>query len=256
MSFHSTSHALDRLAPPQAFVASWDDVLARAEVSAGAKVGRRRVRRRRLWLLAAAVLVAIMVPLATLAASQGWWFLASENPAVAPLSGVAVVKTGTWDGKDWELTAYRSSIGLCFAVTPGGSARSTGAGGGMSCADIKGVPRSQPSEETPLPITYLAAQATYLLPAHIAGPVIADAAHVRVYFGNGLTVTTPTFAAPASLDAIRFYAAQIPASVDFPTPGNLEDRFLKQIVGLDEHDRVVACLTLPPVRGYPLSACR
>ena len=250
MTFSATSDALDRLAPAHEFVPRWDDVVGRAGPTATSRSRRRR------FVLAVALVVAILVPLATLAASRGWWFLESGD-APTPLDGVTVVKTGVWNGKGWELAAYRSDRGLCFAMTPTGSA-AKGAGAGMSCAAVVGIPRATPVEsDPPLPITYLAADATYLLPSYIVGPVVDEADSVAIYLADGVTLTTPTFEAPSSLGAaIRFYATPLPANVELHPARGFRDFFVKKLVGLDRQGRVVACLTVPSVRGYPLSACR
>jgi hypothetical protein len=73
-------------------------------------VGRARRRRwitpRRLALIAA-VVAAIAVPLVAVAASQDWWFF-RVGSAPVPVTDVNVIRTGSWDGTSWHVTAYGS----------------------------------------------------------------------------------------------------------------------------------------------------
>jgi hypothetical protein len=245
MTFASVSDALEQLAPAHEFVPDWDDVAARAGTV------RRSPRRR--WVVAAIVFAASLLPLVALAGAEDWWFFRFGS-APAPVTGVGVVKTGTWDGKRWVLAAFRSGTdGVCFSMMPAGSASSDGAGGSLSCDQIEGVPRTPQSKRyTPHGITYLMGGGSALLPAYIVGPVAARADEVEVHFANGIVLRTPTFEAPESLgSSIRFYAAQRPESVR-PSIGSVE-----KLVGLDRNGRIVACLIFPmPEEGVALSACR
>jgi hypothetical protein len=240
MTFPSLANALERLAPPQHFADDWDDVLARAgEPDSG---DRPRAFQRRRWLLAAAFAAAIVIPIAaaTVAARNDWWFLASHGPK--PLTAPVVVKSGSWDGKSWELVAYRSaSDGICFTVTPSASATSDGLGAALACGGFSIAAPSGSSERT-RGITYMSSSSPEL-PTYVAGPVIDTADHVVIYFANGDVVRTPAFDAPASLGAIRFYAAQISEPVVRPTGGRRQSS-LQKLVGLDNEGRIVACLTL------------
>jgi hypothetical protein len=227
--------ALDRLAPLHGWVTDWPDVLERA----GSRRSARVLTKRRL-VLALVVLAAVLVPLAAVGAADDWWFLrfgAGPPPTKAPV----VVKDGEWRGHPWQLVAYPSTTdGLCFSITPRGSARG-GAGGAMSCAPFAGVSRTADTKASPdMTITFMSRGASPELPAYIAGPVTDEAATVELRFGNGEVLRVPTFAGPESLGHVRFYATQVPAGVQ-DTPRRFLT-FLKSVAGLDADGEVVACL--------------
>jgi hypothetical protein len=212
--------------------------------------------RRRPALLVAALVAVALIPVAALAVANDWWFL-GPGLSPTPASEVIVVKTGTWDGKGWQLTAYRSDTeGLCYALTPTGS---SGEGASISCDSIEGVPRTPESKPyTPHAISFVIGGGG-VLPASIYGPVTDKAEEVDVYFRKGAVLRTPTVAPPSSLGAaVRFYAAPLPASVPRLRPSSRPGEGpLKKLVGLDHNGHVVACLTVPlPKGGVPLSACR
>ena len=208
---------------------------------------RRRLPARPIVVLAALV-AAILIPLVAVAAAQEWWFFRFDGapPAATP---VAVVQEGIWDGKPWQLVAYRSTTdGICFGITPT-SGHQSWAGDGLACTQVEGVPTTPESTRAlPLGITYLEASGAGL-PPYVAGPVVDRAAEVAVYFHGGTVVRTHTFAAPESLgSAIRFYVVRLRA--DQPPPS------IEKLVGLDATGQIVACLTTPmPETGVPPSAC-
>jgi len=239
------SDVLDGLVPAFADErGDWERIVRDARVQT-----RRRVRR---VAIAAVVLAAIAIPLAALAASQDWWFFRFGR-APTPVTGVAIVKRGTWSGKHGELVAYRSATdGLCFSMTPLLGHGSTGAG--MSCDQIAGVPRTPRSKPyTPHGMTYLAGSSAGF-PPYIVGPVVEAADVVVIHLATGRIVRTRTFDAPKALGAaIRFYAARLEPR-DLPP---VRRPAIEKLVGLDDRGRIVTCL-LPrmPAHGVPLSACR
>lgn len=241
--------ALEQLAPGSGWSSDWQNVLERA----GATADRTRVPRR--IVLALALVGAIVVPLAALADSNGWWFFAAA-PVPKPTHAPVTVKSGTWGGQAWQLIAYPSATdGLCFAIVPMTSTP-TGAGSGMDCAPVAGVPRTKATKASPdMAITYLSGFSRYL-PAYIAGPVIPTASSVEVRLSDGTTLTTPTFAAPSPLQTVRFYATVLPKSSVHRrgTPVS----WVRWIAGLASNGRVVACLAPATARNgiSPLSACR
>jgi hypothetical protein len=245
MTLASTSDVLDRLAPVHEFAPDWGDVLARAGVPS--EMSRAKTRRR--LVLAAALVVAIVVPLTAIAKSRDWWFFSTGAPA--PATRVFVLKTGEWDGQRWELVAYRTlNDGLCFSMSPAGS----NGRGAMNCDRIVGVTRDS-KQYTPRAITYLSGGGvTPELPRYVVGPVTDEAEEVAVYFVDGEVLRTETFAVPQSLGAIRFYAARLPRSM---LPMALRSGFLDKLVGFNRAGRIVACLNLPlpPAEAVPRSPC-
>jgi hypothetical protein len=113
-------------------------------------------------------------------------------------------------------------------------------------------------------ITFLGGSASDELPAYIAGPVIDKASTVVIRFGTGEVLRLPTFGGPASLAHVRFYAAQLPATIPMPQPGQrIENQPqplppINTLAGLDSDGNVVACLApRTAVDGFsPLSDCQ
>jgi hypothetical protein len=238
--------------------------LAKVVERAADRPPSRLVTKRRLVVLVA-VLAAVLVTLAGVGATNGWWFQNSGS-SPTPRQAPNVVKQGEWNGHPWQLSAWRSESqsarypftpdGLCFSVTPRGFPEE-GEGGSTSCvgafAGIEPTPETKTSSE--MRITFLGGTASKQLPAYIAGPVITKATAVKVRFGNGDVLRVPTFAAPERLQRIRFYATPLPANVQ-PTPN--DPTWLKSVAGLDAKGNVVACLApLTATDGSsPVSDCR
>jgi hypothetical protein len=190
-------------------------------------------------VLAAALLVPVAA--ATVAATNDWWFFASHAPQ--PLTTPVVVKSGSWDGKRWDLLAYRAaSQGICFTITPSAAATS-GLGAAMNCGGFSTAPPESPGG--PRGITYLSASSSEP-PTYVPGPVIDTAAEVAIYFANGHVVRTPTFDAPTSLGAVRFYAAPVGDAVIYSTGPGRRESLVQKLVGLDSEGGVVACAALDP----------
>jgi hypothetical protein len=213
---------------------------------------RRWLTRRRIAVIAIAV-VAIVTPLIA-AASQDWWFLRFAS-APEPITDVKVVKTGEWDGKPWQLVAYRSAGNLvCYGVMPRSTSGTTGygEGGALACIRIAGVPRESDSEEARLGVTYHSGPSP-ALPAYVAGPIVDSADEVEIHLVGGEVIRTPTFDAPDELGSIRFYAAQLPET---DSSGGRSGVEVQKLVGIDHDGEVVACRALPFPTGTPLSACR
>ena len=248
---------LNRLAPALPWQPDWADVLGRAGVRERRRPLRLRGKRRLILILA--VLAAVLIPLIALGAENEWWFL-KYGGGPTPTSPPVVVKEGNWDGHPWELVAFPSTTdGLCFSVMSAGS-KAGGIGGAMSCGPIAGIARTNESKATSdMTITFMSAGASDRLPAYIVGPVIDNASQVEIRFGNGQVLRVPTFAAPASLGRVSFYAAPLPAGVapTRPGPGRLRE-FLKSVAGLDNDGNIIACLApAAAVDGIsPLSACK
>jgi hypothetical protein len=226
------------------------DEISRADRSHAARAARA-ARSRSAALVGAFVLMAL-IPVAALAIANDWWFLRS-GVSPTPASAVVVVKTGTWEGKDWQLTAYLSDTdGLCYALTPSGS---SSAGASISCDSIEGVPRGPMSKPyMPHAVSYAIAGKD-VLPASIYGPVTDKAVEVVAYFADGAVLRTPTVAAPTGLRAaVRFYVAMLPDSMP---PAEAGQSALRKLVGLDGDGRIVACLTGSlPAKGVRLADCQ
>jgi hypothetical protein len=210
-------------------------------------------------MLALALLAAALVPLAALAAASGWWFLRDHGPT--PVSAPGVVKEGEWSGHRWQLIAYRSGDDdLCISVTPKDSG-DKGEGGATACGAFIGGPRTAETKGSSEMTPFLGAAAGSELPAYIAGSVIEKASTVEIEFGTGEVLRLPTFSGAASLGHVRFYAAQLPATIPMSPPdlGTHKGRsFINTLAGLDSDGNVVACLVpRTMVNGVsPLSDCQ
>lgn len=210
---------------------------------------RRWLTRRRVAVIAIAV-AAIVMPLIA-AASQDWWFL-KPGLLPEPITDVKVVRTGEWDGKPWQLVAYRSASEICYGLTPA-DADGDGEGGSLSCGPLRGVPPQNDSEGARiLGVMYLSG-ASASLPAYVAGPVVDSADEVEIHLGSGEVIRTPTFDAPGELGSIRFYAEPLPET---GAPGSASAVEIQKLVAKDRDGEVVACLALPMRRtGNPLATC-
>jgi hypothetical protein len=215
-------NALDQLVPALAWEPDWSEVLRRA----GHAERRRWFARRRVAVLVVA-LVAVVIPLAALAAVKDWWFFrygAAPTPAQAPV----VVRTGEWEGHPWELSAYPSTTnGLCLSLTP-----TPAYGAVLGCAPIAGAPRSPETEPMPeMSITYLTGDGGRTFPPYVVGAVVEGASQVEIRFDDGRTLRVPTFAAPQPLEHVRFFATRA-----------ADANHVRSVAGLDEAGAVVACL--------------
>lgn len=219
-----------------------------ARVVADAGYEERRIPRRRLVLVAAA-LVAVALPFVG-AASQGWWFF-SGGGAPPPITDVHVVRSGSWGGEPWELAAYVSAEnGICFSLTPTSPSRRAGEGAGLACAWIHGLPTAAPEANwRRLTITLMAGGSSPTFPAYVVGPVVERADEVAIHLADGRVLRTPTFDVPDELGAIRFYATQR------PQPGRLPQASIRKVVGLTSGGEVVACLVVWGHVTYDLSDC-
>jgi hypothetical protein len=242
MNARSVEDVLDRLAPREQFEHDWGDVLERAGVhEAGA---RGPSRRRRNWLLVAAVVAAILVPVgaATVAVTNwnGWWS-SHDQLGLRPATEPVIVQTGSWDGTRWQLVAYREAgrniDGYCYSVMPYGSSLTARPAGGIMCGGFITRPPDAPAG--PAGINYGSAESPGL-PYWAAGPVVNTAAEVVVYFRDGHVLRLPTYAVPESLGQVRFYATPIPE-----VPQSSGQSAVK-VVGLDGSGTVVACAALDP----------
>jgi hypothetical protein len=213
----NAAELIDQHVPVRDERGSWDDVVRRAGVAT-----RRSPWARRSLVLAFAVAVLVAVGATfAVAASQGWWFLRSEGTP-QPVGAVDVVKTVTWGGRQWAITAYRtdywpSTRSLCFGVV--GS--ETSGDGAQACADVPGE----------LAVTFL----TGSLPdgtRYVVGPVVDTAERVRITLSDGGEVDTSTFTVPAELGPIRFYATTLAANAK-----------VERLVGLGADGQEVARLT-------------
>ena len=211
---------------------------------------RRWLTRRRIVVIAIAIAVAAVATPLIAGVTQDWWFLRFGG-VPEPITDVKVVKTGEWDGKPWQLVAYRSAGNeVCYGVTPTNTSGSTGEGegGALACARIAGASQESGSGEARLGLSYLSG-ASPALPAYVVGPIVDSADEVEIHLAGGGIIRTPTFDAPDELGSIRFYAVPLP---DSPDGSGVE---VQKLVAIDHDGEVVACLALPFPTGTPLSAC-
>jgi hypothetical protein len=234
----SVAAALELLEPPRAELREWERVIADAQVGAARPTaGRDGLPRRRRRLVAVVIAItAVLVPLAAVAATQGWWFLGHGAPT--PVGGVAVVTRGEWNGIPWTMTAYRSSTdGVCTGLTPQQSGKTAGMGAGLACDTITGVPRTSRSKPfTPHGISYMQSSGSGRFPSYVVGPVVAAARSVEVTLSDKTVLQISTFAAPKNLQSqIRFYLTQLPR----------RDVFVRRLVARSGDGKIVATLDVP-----------
>ncbi len=188
----------------------------------------RSSRRARLALALVGAVLAVIIPLTAVAASNGWWFFSDSVSSTlpSPVGGVVVVDSGNWQGVPWALTAYRTaSDGLCIGFTPNPPA---GADSGappqgppsaastlmIGCgADVRGIPNleyRQTTHEFAFISSGSAATDGSKFDA-VAGPAAADVASVEIDHSGGPPIVAQTLQAPGQLGVpIRFFAAELP----------------------------------------------
>ncbi len=215
----------------------------RTRRSKRSRIGMGRRASRRGLLIAIAVTAAMIVIGSSLAISAGknWYFIGGGGPNA---SDVVVVTTGTWDGHDWNLAAYRNQDGeVCFAVTRGSSPTEFGPQGSAGCSRFtsggavgKLVFPTLKNEITGLWMTGQFNPDAVGLGAYFAGAVIDKATSVRIKLANGSTIETETIAAPTALDLpIRFFVTALPSDVE-----------VLQVTATDDQDAPVAQANFPP----------
>jgi hypothetical protein len=174
--------------------------------------------------------VALSVPLLAVGASSGWWFFA-EGHAPLPSCPVTVVRTVSWHGTNWTLSAYRSATdGVCFAMTPGPTVNAETVGAGMNCSAVGSV-RST-TDPTPPPLAYLASSGRG---QHWIVGAAVPSASIRVELADGRLLHAVPFTAPPGLRArIDFFMALVPCDA---TP--------RAITALDARGRTLGRITIP-----------
>jgi hypothetical protein len=240
-------------------VPDWDGVVALAESSvhghrSSASSGEghqswipalfRTSRRSRRLLVAALIAVAVVPTLA--GALKGWWFLSDGAPK--PATDVLVVSNGTWGGRAWTLSAYRTGAGeVCYALTPSSSGSTNdNHGAAMSCAPVgqPSEPRSS-SGAAPLSMAAVATAGSADFPGYVVGPVVDAATHVQIRLSGGRAIDRPVVAPPDGLGLhISFFVAELPCN-NRPT----------QLVGLNDSGVEVAHLDLSASTAVPPRPC-
>jgi hypothetical protein len=208
---------LDTALPAGVGVGDWSRVLRDARMPERKRVWSRvgRTSRRRALVFAAALITVVIAPLAALAHSEGWWFIAASAPS--PIGSILTVKSGTWSGVPWSLTAYQSETqGLCVGFTPNSpSARPTSPTSGHSASlrcDVSVVGASSPRRDGPRQLAYFGSFANSgPFPGFLAGVTATTVVRVEVTFASGSATDVDTIAAPEGLGLpVRFFVIPIP----------------------------------------------
>ncbi len=244
-----TQDPLERLAPALAWEPDWSDILRRS----GERREQRAVPARRL-LLAVAVAVAVLVPLAAVAAERDSWFM-SQIGLPEPASEPVVVAEGTWSGHPWHVVAYRSrDRGLCWGIVAD-LARLSDAS--IGCGPFRGIPSALPGPPDDDLTLSVGVGSSTSIPLHVYGPVVGEARAVEVRFTNGETLRLTTFPAPDSVGDVAFYAARLPDGVAPPEDDRIPWMPVERVTGYGGSGEVVACYVDARVaEGTPLSDCR
>jgi hypothetical protein len=206
--------------------------------------------RRKVLVAGGAAVVALLIGMAT---GYRWWFQSSdESPRLQ--SGRRVVQGGTWDGRAWQLVAYRSEgYGLCMSIKAANRRYRERA---SSCSPFVGIEQFGESKTAPqVPITALAGAATGDLPGYIVGAVIEPASVVDIRLTGSQALRMSTIAGPEPLQDIRFFAAPLPAELDIRSTDFLDNL---SIAGRNPSGAVVACFRPRTASNgvSPLSDCR
>lgn len=202
----------------------WSNVLRRAGLR---EQWRLKLSRRRLLIALAAILVAVLVSALAVSAENDWWFLRGPFKGPTPTGAVVVVATGTWEGHDWTLAAYRTHFNpeedVCLALTPGESSDQQGSAPMFSCAPI-------PAHSEGFSFGFKTGPKRSGFPPYVLAAVPGEATNVRIELTDGETIEAKTFPAPAELGLpIRVLATPLPGCPN-----------LERIVALDDQNKIVA----------------
>ncbi|MGD0165745.1 MAG: hypothetical protein ABSC51_00440 [Gaiellaceae bacterium] len=263
MSKGLLEETLELLAPVQEAVPTWEDILTRAGIENA--VPTRRPLWKRSWVIALAMLVVVLVPLAAIGSEQGWLFLdhGKVMPGMPkPLSEIVEVKRGSWSGHDWRLAAYRALVrrhgvgvgvdGLCYLVQTGDG--TTGGGDEGVCAPIPPqLPGVSSGSSALNSISFFggsfdASQGATDKTGYVFGMVADSVTEVDIHFRDGRAIDTPTFAAPEGLGApVRFFGVELPEYGLYPS--------ISRLIGLDGQGKIVACTVNPSDSSLPTESC-
>jgi len=268
MSKGLLKETLDILAPAQEDVPVWEDVLARAGIEN--PVPLRRPFWKRSWVIAIALMVAILVPLAAIGSEQGWlWLMDGKLPPgeAHPISNVVKLQSGYWKGEHWRTAAYRAfphlyrpdgptteSVCLIVEFAPFSP-------GVAQCAALPNThyPPKTSGADWPLsPSIELVGGNPWAVerdysengPGYLIGMTTSNVSTVEVHLKDGRVMDTSTFSAPEALGVpVNFFVRPLPTwGLSF---------HMTKLVGLDAEGKVVACLAWRPesIVGTTPTAC-
>jgi hypothetical protein len=252
------NRTLDDLAPAQGEIPTWEDILDRAGIEG--LVSTRRPLWKRSWVIALAVLVAVLVPLAVIGSQENWWFLDNGSPKPGmprPVSAILEVKSGSWSGHDWQLAAYRTFVhrggtgpgieGVCYS-----SQVDHGRGGTGACTPIPSqLPGVSSESSAPNSISFFGGPFNTRRGAtdktgYVFGMVPGNVTDVNIHFKDGRATDAPTFAAPEALGAsVRFFGVELSEYGLFLS--------ISKLVGLNGQGEIAACTAIN--RPKPSATC-
>jgi len=236
---------LDQALPYEFDAPGWEQVLTESRNSAARQLPGRN--RRKLVLLVALVLLAVLVPLSALGMANNWWFLSAPGH-FTPIGNVVTVASGRIDGAPWAVVAFMTEKGgLCDSITPfpptgSPSSESTAAqsqsGGGAGCSGIRahegGTWRPMVSFGTGS-ITTRSGKSTMI----VEGPTDSSVAEVDLVESDGKIVTTQTIPAPRELGVrVRFFVVVLPPSTDLGVS-------VKEVIARDAAGKVLKRIPWP-----------
>jgi hypothetical protein len=230
---------LDQALPCKFDAPDWEKVLTESRNSAARQLPGRN--RRKLVLLVALVLLAVLVPLSALGMANNWWFLSAPGH-FTPMGNVVTVASGRSEGAPWSLVAFMTEKeGLCDSITPyppGGSqseAWEAGAGCSGIRADEEGTWRPMVSFGTGS-VTTSSGKTTMI----VGGPTDSSVAEVEVVESNGKKVTTQTIPAPSELGVrVRYFVTALPPSTDLGAS-------VKEVIARDASGKVLKRIPVAP----------
>ena|ERR1035437_1918221 len=192
----------------------WELILAESRSLPTRRTPRRN--RRKLVLLVALVLIAVLVPLSALGMANNWWFFSVHGNPLGSTGNVITVASGRSEGAPWSLVAFMEEGRLCYSITPyppGGSESETWEAS-ANCSSVRAHEGG-----TWRPLVGFTSGATTTSSGKtamvIGGPTDSSVAEVDVLEFNGKKVTTQTISAPSELGVrARFFVMALPPSTD------------------------------------------
>jgi hypothetical protein len=207
--------------------------------------------RRKLVLLVALVLLAVLIPLSALGVANDWWFISVGGNPFGSNGKVTTVTSGRSEGGAWALVAFMTNEGgLCFSITPLPPTGSPGSdstaaeaesssGGIAGCSGIRAHEGGtwQPMVSFATGYTTTSSGKTTTI---VGGPTDSSVAEVDVVEFNGKIVTTRTIPAPSELGVrARFFVVVLPPSTDL-------DVSMKEVIARDAAGKVLKRIFVAP----------
>jgi len=229
---------LDQALPHEFDAPAWELILAESRSPSPRRLPR--LTRKKLVLLVALVLLAVLVPLSALGVANDWWIFDMGGNSFGPTGNVITIASVRVESAPWDLIAFETkATGLCFSIAAHGpGSNKTTWQAMLSCSGAHGLsgPTWQPV------VSFFSSSVTNKSGATVyivGGPTDRRVAEVDVVDSDGEAVTTRTIPAPRELGLpIRFFLTKLPPSTHWGSS-------VKELIARDSAGKVLKRVTYP-----------